>query len=393
MTVDANRAAVSPEAMQRPYAGIRILDMTHTLGSYAGRLFADLGAEVIRVEPPGGLPDRRRITPGTAAQARFTFLNASKKSVEIDLYTPAGYARFAHLGRAAKIVFLERGGPLYDRIGDIRAAMPSAVITAVSPFGMTGPLADAPASDLTLQAAGGIAWMSGRIEDAPLSLPFDQATMVASIYAATVSAIALVDAEATGNGHLIDVSAQECIAHSLQNAIQVWDLEQRISVRGGEGTRDATEDIFPCRDGFIFLAAPPALGGSFRALVGYMRDLGHPSAERLSEECWQNREWRLTREARDAFRTILTDFTIGLDRETLTREAIARRIVLGPVSRVSEIFDDAQLVHRNFFTTVRTGDREIRFPGAPYRMTPPLWRVAPAPALGEQDRELAEALR
>jgi benzylsuccinate CoA-transferase BbsE subunit len=383
-------AGASSRALERPYAGVRILDMTHAFGSYAGRLFADLGAEVVRVEPPGGLPDRKRMMPGTPSEARFAFLNASKKSVEVDLDTAGGRERFARLARDAKIILLERGGPMFDRINDIRASASSAVVTAVSPYGMTGPLADAPASDLTLQAAGGIAWMSGRIEEAPLSLPFDQATMVTSVYAATVSAIALVDAEATGNGHLIDVSAQECVAHSLQNAIQVWDLEQRVSVRGGEGTRDATEDIFPCRDGFIFLAAPPALGGSFRALVGYMRDLGHPSAERLSEDRWQDREWRLTREAREAFRAILTDFTTGLDRETLTREAIARRIVLGPVSRVSEIFGDVQLAYRNFFTTMRIGGKEIAFPGAPYRMTPQLWSAAPAPALGEQDDEIVE---
>src|SRR5690606_26016538 len=109
----------------------------------------------------------------------------------------------------------ERGGPMYDHIGHLRAVAPKAVVTAISPYGITGPLADAPASDLVLQAAGGIAWLSGRIEEAPLSLPFQQATMVASIYAATVTAIALVDAEARETGHLIDVSVQECIAHSL----------------------------------------------------------------------------------------------------------------------------------------------------------------------------------
>jgi benzylsuccinate CoA-transferase BbsE subunit len=391
MPTRSSRAVAPQEASERPYAGVRILDMTHTLGSYAGRLFADLGAEVIRIEPPGGLPDRKRVVPGAPSEARFAFFNASKKSIEIDFASEAGRGRFKGLARSAQIIFLERGGPFYDRIGDVRATAPSTVITVVSPFGATGPLSDAPASDLILQAAGGIAWMSGRLEDAPLSLPFDQATMLTSIYAATVSAIALVDSEATGHGHLIDVSAQECVAHSLQNAIQVWDLERRISVRGGEGTRDATEDIFPCRDGYVFLAAPPALPGSFRALVCYMRDLGHPSADHLSEERWQNREWRLTREARDAFRAILTDFTMGLDRETLTKEAIARRIVLGPVSRVSEIFTDEQLVHRGFFTPMKTGGREIAFPGAPYRMTPPLWAVAPAPELGEQSGEIAEA--
>ena len=104
-----NGAAASPAAGERPYAGVRILDMTHTLGSYAGRLFADLGAEVIRVEPPGGLPDRRRMTSGTLSEARFAFLNASKKSVEIDLNSDGGRAQFARLAREARIGFLERG--------------------------------------------------------------------------------------------------------------------------------------------------------------------------------------------------------------------------------------------------------------------------------------------
>ncbi|MDP2084242.1 MAG: CoA transferase [Gemmobacter sp.] len=381
MSAGTDRAAVA----HRPYAGVRVLDLTHQLGSYVGRLFADLGAEVIRVEPPGGLPDRRAMDTGVAgAKARFLFFNASKKSVVLDLDSPAGLDGFAELARGAQVVLLERGGPMWGRIGEARAAAPSAVVTAVSPYGLTGPLADAPATDLTLQAAGGIAWMSGRTEDAPLSLPFDQATMVASVYAATVTAIALVDAEATGTGHLIDVSAQECIAHSLQNALQVWDLEQRISIRGGEGTRDATEDIFPCKDGFVFLAAPLALGSSFRALLGYMRDMGHPAFDHLSDPRWQNREWRLTRDARDAFRAIVTPFFAGLDREALTRAAIDRRIVLGPVSRMSDIFDDPQLMYREFFTTIPTDMGDLRFPGAPYRLTPPVWGVNPAPALDAQ---------
>ncbi|MEX0406838.1 CoA transferase [Aquibium sp. LZ166] len=386
-----SRSSIAETVLSPPYAGIRVLDMTHALGAYAGRLFADFGAEVVRVEPPGGLADRRLVADGIpGARARFLFLNAGKRSVEIDLDDEDRRIALSRLAGGAQIILVERDGPFYDRIGELQAMAAGAVITAISPFGMTGPLADAPASDLTLQAAGGIAWMSGRIEDAPLSLPFDQATMVASVYAATVTAIALVDSETTGAGHLIDVSAQECIAHSLQNAIQVWDLEQRISIRGGIGTRDATEDIFPCADGFVFLAAPLALGASFRALVGYMKDNEHPSGERLSEPRWQDREWRLTREARDAFRAIFTDFVVDIDRETLTREAIARRIVLGPVSRVSDIFDDPQLAYREFFTQMRVdGDGYIRFPGAPYRTTPQVWRAGVAPRLGEHGKTIA----
>ena len=373
----------STAAVRRPYEGVRILDMTYRYGAYAGRLFADLGAEVIRIEPPGGLPDRIEAEAAdTAASARFVFFNASKKSLVLDLDTPAGLAAFDRLAQGALVIFVERGGPMYDRIPHLRRTAPQAVVTAVSPFGLTGPHADVPASDLVIQAAGGIAWMSGRIEDAPLSLPFDQATMVASIYAATVTAIALVDAESTGSGHLIDVSAQECIAHSLQNAIQVWDLEQRVSMRGGEGTRDASEDIFPCKDGYVFLAAPLALGSSFKSLVQYMKDCSHPSGARFSEPRWLDREWRLTREARDAFRAIFTDFTRDIDRETLTREAIARRIVLGPVSRVYDVFDDPQLRHRVFFGTMMLDGQEIPFPGAPYKVAGGFWSVSPPPALG-----------
>lgn len=366
----------------QPYSGIGILDLTHRFGAYAGRLFADLGAEVILIEPPGGLPDRK--TSDNEGGARFAFFNASKKSVVIDFTDAADRRQFDELAKTAAIVFIERGGAMFDEIAELRKLNPSAVITAISPFGIGGPLADAPASDLVLQAAGGIAWMSGRIEDAPLSLPFEQATMVSSVYAATVTAIALVDAEANGTGHLIDVSVQECIAHSLQNAIQVYDLEQRVSIRGGEGTRDASEDIFPCKDGYIFLAAPLALGNSWKSLVQFIRETGHPSGGPLSEERWSSREWRLMREAKDELRRLFTAFTMEHGKEELTREAIARRIVLGPVNRVADIFGDIQLAHRTFFTKVPLPDgREITFPGAPYKLTPSVWRASSAPRLGE----------
>lgn len=372
-------------AQSQPYTGIRILDFTHWCGSYAGRLFADLGAEVVRVEPPGGLPDRQR---GDANSAQFAFVNATKKSIVLDVETRQGQERLAEFLAGSQIVLVERGGPLFERVVELRRDYPSLVVTAISPFGLTGPAADAPASDLVLQAAGGIAWMSGRISDAPLRLPFDQAAMVGGIYAATVTAIALFDAEATGNGHLIDVSVQECIAHSLQNAIQVWDLEQRISIRGGVGTRDASEDIFPCKDGLVFLASPLSLGGSWPALVGWMNELGHSSGVALSQERWSSREWRLTAEARTTFREIFTAFTADRTKAELTEAAIARRIVMGPVNKIGDLFTDEQLRHSGFFQTLSNG---LTFPGAPYRLSSPVWEARPAPALGADDPLLSSA--
>lgn len=371
-------------ALSQPYTGIRILDFTYWCGAYAGRLFADLGAEVVRVEPPGGLPDRQ-----LSSEAQFAFVNATKKSIVLDTEIPAGRAALAKLLETTQIVLLERGGPLFDRIDVLRRDYPSAIITAISPYGLTGPDADKPASDLVLQAAGGIAWMSGRITDAPLRLPFDQAAMLGGIYAATVSAIALVDAEATGKGHLLDVSVQECIAHSLQNAIQVWDLENRISVRGGVGTRDASEDIFPCKDGLIFLASPLALGGSWHALVAWMNELGHSSGIALAEERWSSREWRLTAEARAAFRAIFMAFTADKTKAELTEVAVARRIVMGPVNKVGDLFTDAQLQHSGFFAALEGGGDGL-FPGAPYRLSSPVWKATPAPELGAHDHLLSQ---
>lgn len=377
----------------RPYSGVRILDLTFRYGRYATRLFADLGAEVIRVEPPAGLPDRHPAFPGeNAPNHAFAFFNASKQSVVVDLDDPAGRRRFDALLAGAHAVFVERDGPLYHEVSTLRAANPGAVITAVSPYGMTGPLADAPASDLTLQAAGGIAWMSGRIEREPLRLPLGQSEMVGSVYAAAATAIALLDAERTGAGHLIDVSVQEAIAHSLQNAIQVYDLEGRVAIRGGEGTRDATEDIFPCRDGYIFLASPPALAGSWRALVAWMVEAGHPAGAEFRHERWADRVWRLGREAKEIFREHFSDFTAGYTKQEITEAAIARRIVMGPVSRIADLLDDEQLAHRNFFARVASdGGQQTVFPGAPYRLSEPVWQLSPAPRLGEHAPDLPEA--
>lgn len=377
--------------MNSPFEDIQILDLTWEFGRYVGRLFGDLGARVTRIEPPGGLPDRRAATSPVATEREpavyeFEFLNAGKGSVTLDLASPEGRDACAALMRDAKVILLERGGLLYDELPWVRAQAPSAVVTSVSPFGRTGPWADAPATDLTLQSAGGIAWLSGRLADGPLRLPGLQATMITGVYAATATSLALYDTLSTGRGHEVDVSAQECIAHSLQNSIQMWDFERRISMRGGEGTRDASEDMFACRDGLIFLAAPRSLGVSWNALVSWIQETGHAAAQELTKERWADRVWRLTGEAKAAFRQTLESFTCNYTKEQLTQEALRRKIVMGPVATVRDVLDDPQLRHRNYFQQVELAlaGARVSFPGAPYRLSEPVWRLRPACANIEQ---------
>lgn len=371
----------------RPYSGIRVLDLAHELGSYASRLFADLGAEVIRVESRG-TDDRitHRATAygeaGSAARSEFVFCNAGKSSIEVDPGSARDRSRLAAHVRKTQLIFVERDGLFADRIEWVRSLNASIVIVHVSPFGMTGPRAHWKANDLTLQAAGGIAWLSGRPGEPPLRLAAGQSGMITSTYAAAVAAIALFDAEATGQGHLIDVSGQECIAHSLQHSLQAYDLERVIASRSGVGTRDAAEAIFRCKDGRMLVASPVGLGPSWSSLVDWIGETGHPAGATLRQPCWLDARWRKTPQAQQQFREAFAGFIALYSRKEILDQALARKIVMAPVSRIGDVLQDEQLAHRGYFVQVAgcVADRTIRFPGAPYQFSEPVWKVAPPPA-------------
>lgn len=372
----------------RPYTGVRILDLTHTFGRYAPRLFADLGAEVIRIEPPEGLPDRARIQTGRPVERfAFEFLNAGKRSVTLDLTQEAERSAFSELMTTASVIFLERGAPLADEVAWIRGTNPGAIVSYVSPYGMDGPLGDAAASDLVLQAAGGIAWLSGRLGEPPLRLPFDQATMVTSVYAAVATAIALMHAELLGQGHVIDVSVQECIAHSLQNTLQVYDLNRRVAQRGGAGTQDASEGVFECKDGRIYAAMGLGTGRSWENFVTWARETGHPSGKEFAHERWADAAWRHTEEAMHRFRGHFEAFTANRTIEEVLRETLKRGLLIAPVNRVSDLFSDPQLKYRQFFVNLPWSDEQagLSFPGAPYKMSDPVWQTRRAPTLGQDN--------
>lgn len=378
-------------APERPYDGLRVIDLTHELGAYAGKLFADLGADVIRVEPPGGRSDRGApAAAGLGGDLRYSFANANKRSVSLDLAGPEGQAVLHDLIASAGVVLLE--GPEAALLPSILSMPGARVVTLVSHFGLDGPYADFAGSDLVTQAMGGIAWMSGVPGQPPLRIAGNQAFTVASLYAGVATALALFDVEVNGGGpHLIDVSAQECIAHSLQNALQVWDLEGCISVRGGEGTRDASEQVLPCLDGHVFVASTLAIPASWRALVGWMQEEAHPGGQRFLEPDWADRRKRTTGPMHQEFRDLFGAFVARRTMESLRTEALARKIIMAPVSRITDLPGDPQLLFRRFFHDVPHPalGRPLRFPGAPYRLSEPVWRIdRPAPLPDQHGADL-----
>lgn len=168
----------------RPYGSVRVIDLTHELGAYCTRLFADLGAEVIRVEPRSGSVDRLR--PPLAAGAQpgsgsipFAFLNANKKSVALDTGSAAGHAVLQDLVASAQVVVWEPGSGAGVDFADLLAVPGARVLTAVSHFGLSGPYAGFLGCDLVDQALGGIAYLSGEAGRPPLRLAGEQSLFVA----------------------------------------------------------------------------------------------------------------------------------------------------------------------------------------------------------------------
>lgn len=371
----------------RPYSGVRLVDLTVGLGSYCARLFADLGAEVIRVEPPGGSADRRAapLFPGVGAAKLggipYAFLNTNKKSVVLDLADEQGRSALRDLVEGSQIVVMDADGTGRERLADIVAVAGVRVVTAISYFGLSGPYSAFVGCDLVAQAMGGLAWLSGEPGRPPLRLAGHQSLFVTSLYAAAATAAALWDVETARVSHVLDVSAQECIAHSLQNAVQVYDLEGRIARRGGEGTRDATEGAFVCQDGYVFVAAPLTLSNTWTRLLDWMDEEGFRPAGRLRAPEWSDRTLRATEPFRQAFREIFEAFVAGRTRKELGAVALNRRLIMAPVNRIADLEDDPQLIFRRYFHKVGIPglEQEVTFPGAPYRLSRPVWRIESGP--------------
>jgi benzylsuccinate CoA-transferase BbsE subunit len=145
--------------------------------------------------------------------------------------------------------------------------------------------------------------------------------------------------------------------------------------RGGEGVRDATEAAFACKDGYVFLAAPLSLSVSWNALLAWMKDEGFDGVSRLLQDDWKDRPTRATTAMKAEFRPLFERFVANKTKAELSAEALKRKLVMAPVSRIADLQADPQLLFRQFFHTVPILGKDIAFPGPPYRLSEPLWRI------------------
>ena len=391
----------APDSMLAPY---RVLDLTDSRAELATFVLAGLGADVIKVEPPGGSDSRREepfdpAQPPALASLRFRAYNRGKRSVVLDLASERGRADFLALVASADIVVENAAPGAQDARGLGFAALcgvhPALVYVAITPFGQSGPYAEHFATDLTLAAMGGAMALNGEPDRRPLRVTVPQTWHHASAEAALAALVALERRRVTGEAQFVDVSVQAAVFWTGLNAMVAHAIQAKDIERNGTVLQLATfvtPLVYPCADGEVVLIATKA---TLIALIPWMIASGAVTQAWADAEDWQSYEVRLLTGAPlvhpvEAMRAVVTDFTRRHTKAELFEGGVARGITLAPVNTAGDVMQLEHLALRDYWDVTKLpSGRELRAPGAFVKAsrTPVAWS-RPAPELGEHTAEV-----
>ena len=368
MNLDAG-AAVAEQAL----TGLRVVDLTTDFG-YASKLFADLGATVVRVEPPGGSRARARPPLAAGTSLWFDYRNGGAKPISLDFDSAADRVTLHDLVAGGDIVLDDRLQSFWLDRGlhwaALNSAAPGLVWCAITPFGQTGPAAGADGCDLIAMASGGMAWLSGYEDSGPYAGDCGLATTSCAQYAAVVALIAALGRNNVGGGQFIDVSMQEVMALGTETAPQFLEMKGVLRRRLGEHAKQAGIGVYPCADGHVFLyAAESGVGRGWNLLVDWIAEAVTAAADALRDPRWQDNAFKALPEQRARFAAIWRDFARDRSKQSLFVEGQRRRIAITPVNGAVDVLADPHLNARRFF------DMQGR-PGAPYRLSATPWHRA-----------------
>ena len=354
---------------------LRVIDLTDDFGEAAGRVLADLGAEVIKVEPPSGCASRHRgasDTDGTAFHWRAW--GRGKRSVVLDLQTADGIDALHRLLASADIL-LETATSAERtawgiNVDDVADAYPRLVHVSITPFGVTGPLADAPATDMTLSAAGGFLNHQGDRDRPPLPIGFPETANHGAVQAAADAITAIYERERSGLGQHLDTSMQAAVVGTL-----LWtasyaavdrnptfsgdDRADGPSDRGGEvvpGVRNPV--VEPCADGFVVMTFVLGAQGNaaFAAAIRWLEDEGVLD-EDLCGRDWE--PWIDEMKAGElpaemgarAMRAVL-DFLKTKTKAEIHARSVTDKLLIAPANNAKDLLADPQLLARDFWVDV-----------------------------------------
>ena len=413
-TFEAGAQAPS-EGMLAPF---RVLDLTEWGCMLGGKLLADLGADVIRIEPPGG-SHSRGIGPFWHDQIhpeRSLFwwaYNANKRGITLDIESADGAAIFRRLVGSADFVMesfspghLAGLGLGYEELSRINSRV---IVASITPFGQTGPKANNAWSDVSVWASGGPLYLTGHPDRPPVGISFPyQATLHGGAEAAVACLIAHYYREKSGEGQYIDVSIQAAVYLVMTSWMEFWETAGTIPRRQPEfsgvgrghqpsasGTTRERRQLYPTKDGFIMYAVEGEPLGSVRSsapVVEWMREEGMAS-DWLLEFDWAHGVdlTELAGESLDAVEESFLQFFLTRTKLEISQRSARDHFMVGAVHTIEDVATNPQFQARGFFREVWHEElgTNVTYCGPYVKATeapPTIWR--PPPRIGEHNDEV-----
>jgi benzylsuccinate CoA-transferase BbsE subunit len=387
----------------------RVLDLTDGGCMLGSKLLADLGADVIRIEPPGGSPSRtapyyKNIVDPEKSLFWFAYA-VNQRGITLNIDKSGGQNLFRKLAKTADII-IESFPPGYLnnlRLGyaELCEIKPDIIMSSITPFGQSGPKVQYKSTDLTAWASGGFLYACGNPDRAPVWISFPQAGFFGGAEAAIGCLTAMWHRLNGGEGQHVDVSLQEGAISPTMQVLQMWDVAKVEFRRTGGGMYVASTGVnqpiyFKCQDGYVMVLLQggnePFISSSSR-LVKWMAEEG------LAPEWLQKLDWVVDYNATTMGQEIADRTGAAVEKFTLTKTktemyiegSINRGILIAPVNSTQDISEDLQLQARVFWTKVDHPELKatLNYCGPFVKMseTPIKYRRR-APLIGEHNPEI-----
>ncbi len=380
-----------------PLAGLTVVELAEDPGGeYAGQLLAEMGARVIKVEPPRGSPSRA-VGPYAKGQAgpntslNFWYYNSGKQAVILDLEAPDGLTPLMALLGRADIFLCTLQPAALKAIGldleGLTQAFPRLIVLSVTAFGLTGPWADYKSSDLIALAAGGPLNSCGYDDHSipPIRPGGNQGYHTVASFAHIGVMLALLERQKTGLGQLLDISMHEACAVNVELANPYW-FYPKVQVKR-QTCRHAQPSptqpaLFQCADGrFVYYTLIIADQKAWLCLVQWMHEAG--MAAHLADPDFLDVKYR--QDHFSEIQELVECFFLVHPSDQMYKEGQAAGLPIGVLNAPEDLFSDEHLVARGFFVDVEhEGLGKVKYPGAMYRFSS-FGEVARtrAPKLGE----------
>jgi len=385
----------------------RVLDLTDEKGLLCGKILGDLGAEVIKIEKPGG--DSARVNGPfygdeiDREKSLFWFAyNVNKRSITLKIDTTEGKEIFERLVQTADIV-LESFRPGYlDNLHlgyeVLEKVNPGIILTSISPFGQTGPYKDYKASDIVLWAMGGIMYLCGDSDRPPVQVSFPQAYLNGAAEAAAATMMALYHRETAGEGQHVDVSIHASIPWVAMEGLEFWPMMQLNTKRTGifrenHGTGVLERQIWRCKDGYVhFVIAGGPVGARFMpGLIRWLEEEG-VDTEALKDVNWSDFDLHyVSQEACDAIAQPLQTVMERYTRREIYESTRKFRALVYPVDTPADNLENLQLNTRDFWEKLEHSDLNttLTYPGPFCKLSEtPIRQRRRAPRIGEHNEEV-----